>query len=509
VSLARLVVVIVLLVPAAAVSTLAHLAAQARAQELDGAWHGGLRNESDWCFARATLKEDGDRLTGTIDVPALDVRGAKLSGERDGSLWRWRFPAPEREELLFEGVLADNAFASRDSASWDGSAFRFVRTGNAEWIQEDVLGSYAQDAQAPLWMIAGSEGGLRCFLPDHASATLLPVGPDRFEVTCWDLLPDFRGDARFVRGADGRVAALHLRIDQEPEERVFARLERAPHELVTTKFADGKLSGLLLAPSDGKRHRAVVFIQGTGYSTLDRNYEMRWARAYLAQGNAVFLFDKRGCGRSQGDWHTATLDELAEDVRAAVRWLRTREEVDAAAIGVHGISEGGWIAASVGTRADEVAFVINQGGPAVSPLEDELDDLTAGIGEAGFQGEDLAIANELARAWVGLYRSHQGLADFDKALQAARKRPWFEAFRAKIPESEDDPRVQWWRKRGAFDSPAAWRAVAVPALVVIGSRDDTMALGKNLELFEAAAQGQSAHRAALDRRGRPWAAHRQ
>jgi hypothetical protein len=132
----------------------------------------------------------------------------------------------------------------------------------------------------------------------------------------------------------------------------------------------------------------------------------------------------------------------------------------------------------------DIAFLIDQGGPAVPPLEDELDDLTVGIESVGLPEDDLRIAMELARALVEFYGSSDALPRFEAALQAARQRPWWSRFQARIPQREDDWRVQWWRKRGRFDSVATWKALRTPALVLIGGADATMDLPKNLKLFE-------------------------
>jgi len=245
-----------------------------------------------------------------------------------------------------------------------------------------------------------------------------------------------------------------------------------------------EIAGLLLTPRADKPRPAVIFIGGTGYSTADRLYEMTLAERLLAKGIAVLLLDKRGCGRSTGDWRSSSLADLAGDAIAGVRALRQRKDVAPNAIGLWGVSEGGWIAPLAATRCPELAFIVDHGGPAVTPLEDELDDLTFGIRSVGFAGEDLEIAMSLARALVEFYRSPESRPKFESALAAAKTRPWWPRFSARIPQREDDWRVQWSRKR-EFDSIAMWKTVRLPALVLIGGEDATMDRAKNLKLYES------------------------
>jgi hypothetical protein len=58
---------------------------------------------------------------------------------------------------------------------------------------------------------------------------------------------------------------------------------------------------------------------------------------------AIDRYDKRGVGGSTGDWNTASFDDLAGDVVAAVEYLETRGDIDHGQIGLLGISQAGWI----------------------------------------------------------------------------------------------------------------------------------------------------------------------
>lgn len=87
---------------------------------------------------------------------------------------------------------------------------------------------------------------------------------------------------------------------------------------------------------------------------------------YLTRrGLAVLRFDERGVGESTGDFANATTLDFASDVLAAVRYLRSRKEIDPKRIGVIGHSEGGIIAPLVAKEDKKVAFIVLIAGPGV------------------------------------------------------------------------------------------------------------------------------------------------
>jgi dienelactone hydrolase len=66
------------------------------------------------------------------------------------------------------------------------------------------------------------------------------------------------------------------------------------------------------------------------------------ADALSSRGIAVLRMDDRGVGCSEGgDIANAPIPERADDIKAGIRYLKNRNEVDAERIGLIGISEGG------------------------------------------------------------------------------------------------------------------------------------------------------------------------
>lgn len=138
------------------------------------------------------------------------------------------------------------------------------------------------------------------------------------------------------------------------------RLTTYREEEVTFKSADGTLlAGSLFLPSGRKAHPAVVFAHGSSAQTRNGYYGyIRFqAEAYARKGIAALAFDKRGTGKSQGDWETASLVDLGRDVAAGVRYLRTRPDIHGDRIGLTGGSQAGWIMPLATRDVPDVRFI--------------------------------------------------------------------------------------------------------------------------------------------------------
>ncbi len=461
-------------------------ACSTRDQIVAGEWIGAVRSGMTWHAAQLHLEQTGTNLSGTAVVKGMNIYGAPVEGTISGNRLHVRIVAHKLRESRFEGTLMDGRLASA-TGEWRGPGLNFVRASQlSEGALDDYVGWYEGETPNRLIVMRGSEGGLRFFNLGKLSGTLLPLSGDDFALNYLDQASTtLTGRARFVRDPSGDV--IRLEIGDAPVEHGTAlnRMAEPPYAQQSFHFNNGDLAlgGTLFTPAGAGPFPAVIFIHGTGYQTADRNYEMSLIAPFLDRGIAVLLYDKRGSGRSSGDWRTASLHDLAADVAAAVDAVRRHPSIREDGIGVYGISEGGWVAPVV-AASTRLAFVVSQGGPAVPPLEDEIDDLTAGIRRLDLAPDEHAIAMELAYAWVELYRSADALPRYSKALATARERPWFEPFADRLPTSDDHWEVQWWRKRHDLDPMRYWLAVEAPALVLIGEHDETMRRETNVARYE-------------------------
>lgn len=130
------------------------------------------------------------------------------------------------------------------------------------------------------------------------------------------------------------------------------------------------LAGTLTYPKEGEKFPAVVLISGSG--AQNRDEEIFGHKPFLVisdvltkNGFAVLRFDDRGVGESEGDHSIATTYDFAEDVKSAVKFLKSRKEINKDKIGLIGHSEGAIISAMVASTSDEISFVVLMAGAGV------------------------------------------------------------------------------------------------------------------------------------------------
>jgi pimeloyl-ACP methyl ester carboxylesterase len=136
------------------------------------------------------------------------------------------------------------------------------------------------------------------------------------------------------------------------------------------------LSGTLTLPPGSGPFLVAILLHGSG--PHDRDETLLGHRPFLVladhltrKGIAVLRFDKRGNGKSTGDYANATTEDFASDCQSAIAYLKTRKDIDSKRIGLIGHSEGGIIAPMVAARSKDVAWIVLLAGPGLNG-EDSL-----------------------------------------------------------------------------------------------------------------------------------------
>lgn len=231
-------------------------------------------------------------------------------------------------------------------------------------------------------------------------------------------------------------------------------------------FANGSVSlaGSLILPLRGSSLPAVVFVHGSGA-------EGRWASRFLAtqlasHGIAALIFDKRGVGRSTGDWRQATLDDLAGDAGAAVTALLKEPRIDHRRIGIHGHSQGGTLAPLVAVRSEHVAFVIGSAAAGVPTDSVEIFSILNSVYPQATTAEDSAMARAYVSELVAVAYRGRMRQRLDSLVTSFRDRPWFFA-----PPPPDNSYWAFSKVFAQYDALAWWARVRVPILLIYGSDD--------------------------------------
>lgn len=97
------------------------------------------------------------------------------------------------------------------------------------------------------------------------------------------------------------------------------------------------LSGTLLTPKTSYK-KIVIIVPGSGKDTRYSHYKL--AASLLENNIAVYRFDERGVGKSQGNY-TSAIDRLTDDVSYCIKYLKSLSGLEHKEIGVLGHSLGG------------------------------------------------------------------------------------------------------------------------------------------------------------------------
>lgn len=211
------------------------------------------------------------------------------------------------------------------------------------------------------------------------------------------------------------------------------------------------LSGTIVFPEESPPRAAIVLIHGSGRAT-----RMLWlAYLFTSEGIAVLTYDKRGVGKSGGQFvggpsaaSAANFDLLAQDAAAGAAVISQHPRLRGTPVGYVGFSQGGWIAPIAATRPPVVSFMAFFSGPVTTVSE---------------EGHFSNLAESDSTFWKT--RTRQEVAEYMKSVSYA---------------SDDvDPR-------------AALSRLYIPAFWAFGGRDNIMPVDLSVtRLEELIARGQS------------------
>ncbi len=263
--------------------------------------------------------------------------------------------------------------------------------------------------------------------------------------------------------------------------RVAAKPPTFKQEDISFKNGDVTLAGTLLLPLKQEPSAAVVFLHGSGA-------EGRFGSRFLAEhftryGIAALIYDKRGVGKSTGDWKASDFDDLARDAIAAVEFLRQRKEIKGKQIGVYGHSQGGMIAPLVSVRSKDVAFVISGAGSAVPLYEAEVNSITNQVRAQGISGNELSEATVFIKMFVNVLRTGQGWEQFAAATEKARQTKWYPMLR--VPP-QDNWFWSYYRRIADYNAAEHWSKVNVPVLLIYGERDAYVPVAQSISNIDRA-----------------------
>jgi pimeloyl-ACP methyl ester carboxylesterase len=229
--------------------------------------------------------------------------------------------------------------------------------------------------------------------------------------------------------------------------------------------SDGAVLSAELADSEGRPARGTIaMIYGSGPAPKEA-FDL-WAFWFLAAGFAVLTYDKRGSGRSTGDWRSAGLETLASDARAVIDGARALHAPGT--VLAWGASQAGWIAPQLGA-AGAIDGIILHAGSSMRPGEQILAQVEAELRAYGLAEEEIGRARNYYALDTDVSRGLRPWAAVDLAYRqaSARGAEWLLA----PPAPAAAPERTMIRLMADFDPGPFWRASRVPILALFGGKD--------------------------------------
>lgn len=285
-----------------------------------------------------------------------------------------------------------------------------------------------------------------------------------------------------------RVAQFPRKLRPQTPKRPFPYEEQ---ELAFTSADGTVLSATLTTPQGTTRPNLVVLVTGTGPATRDS--EMAGHQHFLVmadylarQGIAVLRYDKRGNGRSTGNYAQLTTAQLVGDLGAIMQAMDARKEFKR--VGIVGLSEGPGIAAAVAARQPAtVDFIVSLAGVGMSGHELLLLQDRIVARDNGAAPAEVQQLMKYVRAWYQTIVAHAEPQPRMAALKAlyarlpAPDRALVEKYGMNVGSlSLSEAEKPHLRTLLLRNTQADWRKVSVPVLALNGSLDHQVPARENL-----------------------------
>lgn len=222
----------------------------------------------------------------------------------------------------------------------------------------------------------------------------------------------------------------------------------------------------IFTPNESDKKIGIALIQGSGNSDRTNLWSKDFAELFANNGYYVLQPDKRGCGKSEGNWKDASFAELAQDAIASALTLKEMYNLDK--IGVLGLSQGGKIVPVVANNTD-IDFIINISGSAVSVEEQIIHEVTNSAIKAGLTPEEVIGVLEL-HVDMKNYVFEGDWSTLEKKIEAIKKSSWAD-FGMTFPHKQDVWIWDWVKKNYYFDPIDYWSKVKQDVFIAYGSED--------------------------------------
>lgn len=242
-----------------------------------------------------------------------------------------------------------------------------------------------------------------------------------------------------------------------------------------------KLAGTLYKPETVAPYPAVVVVHPASEGERTSSFYEHLKSKLPQYGIAVLIFDRRGSGASEGDFETADFEDLASDAISAVEYLQSRPDIDKSHIGLHGTSQGAWIAPIAAARKTDISVIVVVSASGVSPADQMNYGVAFHLEKAGFDQSVIDKAIELRNLVNKYYRGQVSREKVAAELRRHENEPWFEkAYLRSSIELPMDITQSKWHYEMDYEPLSIWKKVKQPTLFLFAEVDEWVPIDQSI-----------------------------
>ena len=209
-------------------------------------------------------------------------------------------------------------------------------------------------------------------------------------------------------------------------------------------------------------------VHGSDKAVRSTGYYYSLAYNLAENGIGVLLYDKRGCGKTTGNYAAASFNDLADDAIAGVKYIKSRKDLTITKIGLLGTSQGGWVSYIAAKKSKDIQFIVANVGPAVSLFQQDVDRVQYSMTDDGYEKASIDSAVAYAFNYFHYIDGKLNWKQFEPMAKAAGKSTFVDY--VFIPREEKDEDYLWWSKN-KYDPSADLSSIGCPVFSIMGEKD--------------------------------------
>lgn len=372
-----------------------------------------------------------------------------------------------------------------------------IVTGMLSWshrpepVDTRFTGAYTMSDGTQVFITPNADASLRYRLMNGETGVVWPVEGNRYAGgSGWEVREPITNTMSFTMHAEGRAVGLEWKRSEGRAPTTLSRID-LPERIV--EFASGSLvlrAKFVRPEGDGPFPTIVIVPGGERTGAVDFYPE---PYVYAANGFAALVLDKRGTGESEGGY-TQNFSVLADDVLAAIAWLRRQDHIHDDRINLVGCSQGGWVAPLVAMRDGHIRSMVICYGPLVSVVEEDRWGYVDALQKHGFGADAVSKADRINAVLEDITtRGTDRWDELTALLDEARHEPWAKAaagsdsFLGSMLATRDPKwvsRLRYWWHVGrhtdppfieySYDPVPTTAALTIPSMWIFGGDDSSM-----------------------------------